>query len=74
MEKYNNFTLFVKGKEDLILSSNKSFIVRTESGKKRCGGIGDILSGAIAVCALWDFTYGPVLASRIVKIASRVAF
>jgi ATP-dependent NAD(P)H-hydrate dehydratase len=74
MEKYKYFTLFVKGREDLILSSKKSFIVRTEGGKKRCGGIGDILSGAIAVCALWDLTYGPVLASRIVKIASRVAF
>jgi ATP-dependent NAD(P)H-hydrate dehydratase len=74
MQKYSDFTLFVKGREDLILSSTQSFIVRTEGGKKRCGGIGDILSGAIAVCALWDFTYGPVLASIIVKIAARLAF
>jgi NAD(P)H-hydrate repair Nnr-like enzyme with NAD(P)H-hydrate dehydratase domain len=64
----------VKGSEDLILSSRKSFIVRTEGGKKRCGGLGDILSGAMAVCALWDLTYGPVLASRIVRIATRKAF
>ncbi len=64
----------MKGSEDLILSSQKSFIIRTEGGKKRCGGLGDILSGAIAVCASWDFTYGLVLASRIVRIATRKAF
>jgi NAD(P)H-hydrate repair Nnr-like enzyme with NAD(P)H-hydrate dehydratase domain len=48
--------------------------VRTEGGNKRCGGLGDILSGAIAVCGLWDGTYGPVLASKIVKMATRAAF
>lgn len=64
----------MKGTEDLIISSRKTFIVRTEGGKKRCGGLGDILSGAVAVCAQWDFTYGPVLASRIIRIATRKGF
>jgi NAD(P)H-hydrate repair Nnr-like enzyme with NAD(P)H-hydrate dehydratase domain len=66
--------VFVKGVEDLILSHKKSFIVRTEGGRKRCGGVGDILSGAIAVCSLWDHTYGPVLAARIVRMATKAAF
>lgn len=70
----SGFTLFIKGREDLILSSKKSFIVRSEGSAKRCGGLGDILSGAIAVCGLWDQTYGPVLASRIVRMATRAAF
>jgi NAD(P)H-hydrate repair Nnr-like enzyme with NAD(P)H-hydrate dehydratase domain len=74
VEQLSNFTLFVKGNEDLILSSKKSFIVRTMGSGKRCGGLGDILSGAIAVCSLWDQTYGPVLAARIVRLATRTAF
>jgi NAD(P)H-hydrate repair Nnr-like enzyme with NAD(P)H-hydrate dehydratase domain len=64
----------VKGKEDLILSNKKSFIVRTQGGNKRCGGLGDILSGALSVCSMWDYTYGPALASVIVRMATRKAF
>jgi len=41
---------------------------------KRCGGIGDILAGALSVCLFWDDIYGPVLASRIVKIAAKRGF
>jgi len=36
--------------------------------------LGDILAGAIATCTLWNYEYGPVLASRIVRIATRLAF
>jgi NAD(P)H-hydrate repair Nnr-like enzyme with NAD(P)H-hydrate dehydratase domain len=64
----------VKGPSDVILGKDRSFIVRTEGGKKRCGGIGDILAGAAAVTSLWDFEYGPALASRIVRLATRSAF
>jgi len=48
--------------------------VRTEGGKKRCGGIGDIVAGVAAACAYWDFTFGPVMASKIVREATRAAF
>ena len=56
------------------MTNNKSFIVRTEGGNKRCGGIGDIVSGAVAVCGLWNEEYGLALASRVVKMATRIAF
>lgn len=46
-------TLLIKGKYDLILGK-KSFIVGTEGGPKRCGGIGDILVGVLGTCAFWD--------------------
>ena len=36
--------------------------------------MGDILAGAASVCSLWDFEYGPALASRIVRLATRAAF
>ena len=48
--------------------------MRTPGGNKRCGGIGDVLAGAMSVCALWDFDYGPVLASIIIRNATRKAF
>lgn len=73
-DKFSDFTIFVKGKEDLILSSKKSFIVRTQGGEKRCGGLGDLLAGAMAVCCYWNFDYGPVLASRIVRMATRLGY
>jgi ATP-dependent NAD(P)H-hydrate dehydratase len=74
MEKFSNFTLFIKGREDLILGNKQSFIVRTAGGNKRCGGLGDILSGALAVCSLWDPTLGPVLASKILRMATKRAY
>ncbi len=45
-----------------------------EGGFKRCGGIGDILSGAVATCAYWNFEYGPALASSIVRMATQKAY
>lgn len=64
----------MKGREDLILGSKQSFIVRSEGGNKRCGGLGDIVSGALAVCSQWDPVYGPVLAAKIVRSATKKAF
>lgn len=56
------------------MSKNKSFIVRTAGGNKRCGGIGDILAGVIAVCRFWNEDYGLALASRIVRLATGVGY
>lgn len=52
----------------------ESFVVKTDGGKKRCGGLGDILAGVTAVCSFWHYDIGPVLASRIVRVATRKAF
>jgi NAD(P)H-hydrate repair Nnr-like enzyme with NAD(P)H-hydrate dehydratase domain len=68
-----NFSLFVKGERD-ILFGPKKLCVNAEGGFKRCGGIGDILSGAVATCAYWDFEYGPALASTIVRMATKKAY
>lgn len=48
--------------------------MRTTGGRKRCGGIGDILAGVTSACSLWNFELGPVLASRIVRKATCYAF
>jgi NAD(P)H-hydrate repair Nnr-like enzyme with NAD(P)H-hydrate dehydratase domain len=45
--------MIIKGEKDIILGK-KSFIINTEGGLKRCGGIGDILAGAISTCAHWN--------------------
>ena len=68
------FKLIIKDQYDIILGKDKSFIINTEGGKKRCGGMGDILGGVMSVCALWDYEYGPALATRIVKLATRAAY
>lgn len=57
-----------------MLSQAKSFIIGTEGGHKRCGGMGDILAGVTGACGLWDFEYGPPLASLVVKEATRKAY
>lgn len=70
----NPFTLMIKGHNDLIIGKNMAYRVSTPGGNKRCGGVGDILAGVTAACSLWDFELGPVLASRIVRKATRMAF
>ena len=66
--------MLIKGKRDVIIGKNKSFVVGVEGGNKRCGGIGDIVAGVASVCSLWDFEYGLPLASVIVREATRMAF
>jgi NAD(P)H-hydrate repair Nnr-like enzyme with NAD(P)H-hydrate dehydratase domain len=47
--------MIIKGQFDVIMSRETSYVVATEGGKKRCGGIGDILAGVTSACGLWDF-------------------
>jgi len=47
--------MLIKGKRDVIIGKNKSFVVGVEGGNKRCGGIGDVVAGVASVCSLWDF-------------------
>jgi NAD(P)H-hydrate repair Nnr-like enzyme with NAD(P)H-hydrate dehydratase domain len=42
--------------------------------KKRCGGIGDILSGCISACINWNYEYGTILACHVTKLAAQLAF
>lgn len=49
------FSVVVKGKWDVIIGRNKSFVIGIEGGNKRCGGVGDIVAGVASATALWDF-------------------
>lgn len=69
------FTIVIKGYKDTILHRNKTMtVVKTLGGMKRCGGIGDVLSGCLACCSSWDYEKGPILACHITKLASKAAF
>lgn len=68
------FKIIIKGQCDIIMDRDRSFIIGIEGGNKRCGGIGDILAGVTGACGLWDFEYGPALASVLVRSATRMAF
>lgn len=64
-----------KGETDEIyLKDGRKFVVWGEGSKKRCGGIGDILAGCMGTFAYWNYSYGPVLACRVTRIAAKMAF
>lgn len=51
--KLNNLTIVKKGKIDII-SDGKGLLTNDMDGSlKRCGGIGDLLSGAIGTFSYW---------------------
>ncbi|KAJ1673370.1 hypothetical protein EV182_005373 [Spiromyces aspiralis] len=50
-------TIIKKGSKDIISDGNKVFVCEEESGLRRCGGQGDILSGAIATFMAWGQLY-----------------
>lgn len=61
----------VKGHNDLVLHrGDKMSIVQGKGSKKRCGGIGDVLSGCIAACIKWDYNNGPILGCYVTRLAS----
>ncbi|XP_010878690.2 ATP-dependent (S)-NAD(P)H-hydrate dehydratase isoform X1 [Esox lucius] len=51
-----NLTIVLKGDEDLITDGNKVILCRQEGSGRRCGGQGDLLSGALGVLAHWAYT------------------
>ena len=72
---YNHpFSLFVKGSNDFYFNDTECMEIMAEGGYKRCGGLGDILAGAIGTTVGWDFHYGPALASWVIKKATRMAY
>lgn len=46
-------TIVRKGEKDIISDGNELIIEDSETSLRRCGGQGDILGGAIALCAYW---------------------
>ena len=84
---FKNVTIVKKGKIDIISNGRETIFSDSEGSLKRCGGVGDLLSGAIGTFAYWseinrdqvDKTYSPNLiaaysASILVKESSRRAF
>lgn len=75
-----NLIIFLKFRFDFIISSDLCFLVKTPGSKKRCGGLGDILTGILAqITQLSDsmddnIIYGVVMSSYILKKASFLAF
>lgn len=48
-----NVTIVLKGKVDVITDGNRTITCSVAGGLKRCGGIGDVLSGAMATSLAW---------------------
>lgn len=75
MDEHSKVTVVIKGEKDVILHrGNTMTIVNTKGSKKRCGGIGDVLSGCIGACISWDYERAPVLACHTTKLAAQRAF
>lgn len=72
--------LFVKGKVDVISDGNRAICIGVLSSEKRCGGIGDILSGVIGTTSSnaqrnhCDLLQALALASVLVRKSSLIAF
>lgn len=49
-----NLYFLLKYKYDIIFGPEKSYLVKNQSSKKRCGGQGDILSGLSNLFLLWS--------------------
>jgi NAD(P)H-hydrate repair Nnr-like enzyme with NAD(P)H-hydrate dehydratase domain len=82
-----NVTIMKKGSTDIISDGIELIYNKAEGSLKRCGGIGDILSGITATFSLWTHIgdkdtligYKPTLiaayaASTLVKQCSHIAY
>ncbi|KAJ1641568.1 hypothetical protein LPJ64_006460 [Coemansia asiatica] len=56
-EKLGGVTIVRKGKVDVITNGSKILVCEEPGGLRRCGGQGDILSGAIATFVAWGYKY-----------------
>lgn len=48
-------TIVLKGKQDIISNGSRTIVCAVPGGLKRCGGIGDVLSGAMATSLAWVY-------------------
>uniref|UniRef100_A0A4W4GK05 ATP-dependent (S)-NAD(P)H-hydrate dehydratase n=1 Tax=Electrophorus electricus TaxID=8005 RepID=A0A4W4GK05_ELEEL len=51
-----NVTLLLKGEEDIITDGNMVLTCNQEGSGRRCGGQGDLLSGALGIFSHWAFS------------------
>jgi len=54
----NYVNIIHKGMYDVVTNGKKAYIVKEEGSSKRCGGIGDILSGLTGLYSYWGYHYG----------------
>jgi ATP-dependent NAD(P)H-hydrate dehydratase len=88
-DKLENVTILKKGKVDIISNGQEIISNDAEGSLKRCGGIGDLLTGALGTFAYWTDSNQPTehnepnqlptilaaySASMFIKECSRVAF
>ncbi|PVU92379.1 hypothetical protein BB559_003742, partial [Furculomyces boomerangus] len=52
-KELNGVTIVLKGKQDIITNGISTIYCNQTGGLKRCGGQGDVLSGAIATFLGW---------------------
>jgi len=81
----DNVTILKKGKVDIISNGQETLSNEAEGSLKRCGGIGDLLTGTLGTFAYWtdssqqtEHNESTILAaysaSVFIKECSRVAF
>lgn len=72
-----NVHLMVKGMADIIVADDKVAIVALDGGLKRCGGLGDLLTGFVSIYAEWSYNTdksvlrGMIFASLLNRESSR---
>ena len=76
--------IYAKGEVDRVISSHSTIELDDQGCPRRCGGIGDVLSGVIAAIISMngpdtsidseDFIQSIYLSGKIVRIASKHAF
>ncbi|EGR29966.1 hypothetical protein IMG5_145150 [Ichthyophthirius multifiliis] len=52
-QKLNNINIIHKGIIDVVTNGKEAYLTLQKSSHKRCGGIGDILSGLVGVYCCW---------------------
>ncbi|KAJ2005650.1 hypothetical protein GGI02_003002 [Coemansia sp. RSA 2322] len=80
-ERLGGVTVVRKGKVDVITNGDRLFVCEETGGLRRCGGQGDILSGAIATFLAWGQQYkrgawkhtGEIKNEDVVMLASYAA-
>lgn len=56
-KELGDLVVLQKGARDIISNGTRTEIVDVEGGLKRCGGQGDILSGAVGTFLAWGKAY-----------------
>lgn len=63
-KELGDLVILQKGAQDIISNGTRTEIVDVESGLKRCGGQGDILSGTTGTFLAWGGAYAEGAAGK----------